>query len=122
MNCAVCGVDLVLADRHRVEIDHYPTCRGAWLDRGRLALARRRDLLANAGEQRCLGSPAHATALECQALEQLRQVITLRGEARPRAAVLPGRSAAPWRALLTYDQDELGETVEEGRPDGGESG
>lgn len=36
MNCPVCGVDLALADRHAVELDYCPTCRGAWLDCGEL--------------------------------------------------------------------------------------
>lgn len=36
MNCPTCKVDLVMADRHGVEIDYCPTCRGVWLDRGEL--------------------------------------------------------------------------------------
>ena len=36
MNCPVCKVDLVMTDRHGVEIDYCPTCRGVWLDRGEL--------------------------------------------------------------------------------------
>lgn len=36
MNCPVCGVDPAMADRHGVEIDYCPTCRGAWLDCGEL--------------------------------------------------------------------------------------
>lgn len=37
MKCPVCAnVDLLLAERHGVEIDYCPTCRGVWLDRGEL--------------------------------------------------------------------------------------
>jgi Zn-finger nucleic acid-binding protein len=31
-----CGVELRLAERHGVEIDYCPQCRGVWLDRGEL--------------------------------------------------------------------------------------
>ncbi len=35
MKFPVCeNVELVLADCESVEIDHCPTCRGVWLDRG----------------------------------------------------------------------------------------
>lgn len=37
MLCPACkDVNLVMADRSGVEIDHCPTCRGVWLDRGEL--------------------------------------------------------------------------------------
>ncbi len=36
MNCPVCSVPLVMADRQGVEIDYCPKCRGVWLDRGEL--------------------------------------------------------------------------------------
>ena len=37
MKFPICeNVELVLADRESVEIDHCPTCRGVWLDRGEL--------------------------------------------------------------------------------------
>ncbi|OJX79936.1 zf-TFIIB domain-containing protein [Magnetospirillum sp. 64-120] len=34
--CPHCRVDLVMAERHGVEIDYCPKCRGIWLDRGEL--------------------------------------------------------------------------------------
>ncbi|HYD52697.1 MAG TPA: zf-TFIIB domain-containing protein [Gemmatimonadaceae bacterium] len=34
--CPVCRVDLVMSERHGVEIDYCPKCRGVWLDRGEL--------------------------------------------------------------------------------------
>ncbi len=34
--CPSCKVDLVMSDRHGVEIDYCPKCRGVWLDRGEL--------------------------------------------------------------------------------------
>lgn len=37
MKCPVCNnVDLLMAERHGVEIDYCPSCRGVWLDRGEL--------------------------------------------------------------------------------------
>ena len=36
MDCPVCKVTLVLADRQGIEIDYCPQCRGVWLDRGEL--------------------------------------------------------------------------------------
>jgi Zn-finger nucleic acid-binding protein len=36
MKCPVCEVDLNLAERHGIEIDYCPKCRGVWLDRGEL--------------------------------------------------------------------------------------
>lgn len=34
--CPHCRVDLVMSERHGVEIDYCPKCRGIWLDRGEL--------------------------------------------------------------------------------------
>jgi uncharacterized protein len=34
--CPTCMVDLRIAKRQDVEIDHCPKCRGVWLDRGEL--------------------------------------------------------------------------------------
>ena len=34
--CPACRVDLVMSERHGVEIDYCPQCRGVWLDRGEL--------------------------------------------------------------------------------------
>jgi uncharacterized protein len=36
MQCPVDGTDLAMAERHGVEIDYCPKCRGIWLDRGEL--------------------------------------------------------------------------------------
>jgi hypothetical protein len=36
MKCPVCDVELRMTDRHGVEIDYCPQCRGVWLDRGEL--------------------------------------------------------------------------------------
>lgn len=36
MMCPACQVPLVMAERHGVEIDACPRCRGVWLDRGEL--------------------------------------------------------------------------------------
>ena len=34
--CPSCRVSLVMSERHGVEIDYCPQCRGVWLDRGEL--------------------------------------------------------------------------------------
>ena len=37
MKCPVCkDVTLLMAEKHDVEIDYCPECRGIWLDRGEL--------------------------------------------------------------------------------------
>jgi hypothetical protein len=36
MQCPACQIDLQMAERHGVEIDYCPKCRGVWLDRGEL--------------------------------------------------------------------------------------
>ncbi len=42
MQCPVDGNTLLLAERHGVEIDYCPNCRGVWLDRGELEKVLRR--------------------------------------------------------------------------------
>ena len=36
MNCPTDNTTLQLAERHGIEIDYCPACRGVWLDRGEL--------------------------------------------------------------------------------------
>ena len=36
MKCPIDGTELLMAERHGVEIDYCPECRGVWLDRGEL--------------------------------------------------------------------------------------
>ncbi len=36
MKCPIDQTDLVMSDRHGIEIDYCPKCRGVWLDRGEL--------------------------------------------------------------------------------------
>lgn len=36
MKCPVDGATLAMSDRHGIEIDYCPECRGVWLDRGEL--------------------------------------------------------------------------------------
>ena len=37
MRCPICpDIQLVIASREGIEIDHCPQCRGVWLDRGEL--------------------------------------------------------------------------------------
>ncbi|WP_026309453.1 zf-TFIIB domain-containing protein [Niabella aurantiaca] len=36
MKCPNCNETLLMTERHRVEIDYCPGCRGVWLDKGEL--------------------------------------------------------------------------------------
>ena len=36
MDCPVDGTTLLMSERHGVEVDYCPQCRGVWLDRGEL--------------------------------------------------------------------------------------
>lgn len=37
MKCPICtDMHLIMSDRHGIEIDYCPQCRGVWLDRGEL--------------------------------------------------------------------------------------
>ena len=36
MNCPICNVTLLLAEKQGVDIDYCPQCRGIWLDKGKL--------------------------------------------------------------------------------------
>lgn len=36
MKCPNCNEILLMTDRHQVEIDYCPNCRGVWLDKGEL--------------------------------------------------------------------------------------
>ncbi|MBD1434968.1 zf-TFIIB domain-containing protein [Sphingobacterium sp. DN00404] len=36
MTCPNCNETLLMTERHNVEIDYCPKCRGVWLDRGEL--------------------------------------------------------------------------------------
>lgn len=35
-DCPRCGTTLTMSERHGIEIDYCPQCRGVWLDRGEL--------------------------------------------------------------------------------------
>lgn len=57
MNCPSCPeTTLVMTDRHGVEIDYCPACRGIWLDRGEL------DKLLDRAATAASPSPAAAVA------------------------------------------------------------
>jgi Zn-finger nucleic acid-binding protein len=36
MKCPIDNAELVMSERHGIEIDYCPQCRGVWLDRGEL--------------------------------------------------------------------------------------
>jgi uncharacterized protein len=57
MNCPVCNVALVMADRQGIEIDYCPKCRGVWLDRGELDKIIERSSMAATAEHREYNQP-----------------------------------------------------------------
>ena len=50
MKCPVDGTQLVMSERHGIEIDYCPQCRGVWLDRGELDKIIERSLDLRTGE------------------------------------------------------------------------
>jgi uncharacterized protein len=44
MKCPNCSTTLLMSDKHGVEIDYCPSCRGIWLDRGELEKIIEREL------------------------------------------------------------------------------
>jgi Zn-finger nucleic acid-binding protein len=57
MQCPGCQVDLQIAERHFIEIDYCPKCRGVWLDRGELDKIIERAAAAN-DQARAVPRPA----------------------------------------------------------------
>lgn len=53
MKCPNCNETLLITERHKVEIDYCPSCRGVWLDRGEL------DKLLQFAEANTAGSPTY---------------------------------------------------------------
>ncbi len=49
MDCPIDGTVLKMAERHGVEIDYCPECRGTWLDRGELDRIIEREIQAESG-------------------------------------------------------------------------
>lgn len=67
MDCPICeNVQLVMSERHGIEIDYCPTCRGVWLDRGELDKIIERATSVGA-------SPAPAPAAERRPTEDARR-------------------------------------------------
>ena len=56
MKCPNCSETLLMTERHQVEIDYCPNCRGVWLDRGELD-----KLLEFAGGQKSIAEPRYDT-------------------------------------------------------------
>lgn len=54
MKCPNCNETLLITERHQVEIDYCPSCRGVWLDKGELD-----KLLAFAAEQNDRTEPSY---------------------------------------------------------------
>jgi hypothetical protein len=49
MKCPVDNETLVMSERHGIEIDYCPKCRGVWLDRGELDKIIERSMAAEPG-------------------------------------------------------------------------
>lgn len=67
MLCAICRVDLVLADRQGVETDYCPQCRGIWLDRGKLD-----KIIEKNAAYEAAGRPTPASAASYEQSRQLK--------------------------------------------------
>lgn len=59
MKCPVDNVELVMSERHGIEIDYCPTCRGVWLDRGELDKIIERAALQEAPRQQAAPPPRY---------------------------------------------------------------
>lgn len=60
MYCPICKtVNLVMSERHGIEIDYCPQCRGIWLDRGELDKIIDRSLSASSGQRTENIPPSH---------------------------------------------------------------
>jgi len=53
MKCPVDDTELAMAERHGIEVDYCPKCRGVWLDRGELD-----KIIERAGEPQAQEAPA----------------------------------------------------------------
>jgi Zn-finger nucleic acid-binding protein len=67
MRCPVDGETLVMSDRHGVEIDYCPKCRGVWLDRGELDKIIERAAVAEAPVPLREPAPARAAQVYAEA-------------------------------------------------------
>lgn len=65
MKCPNCSETLLIAERHQVEIDYCPSCRGVWLDKGELD-----KLLTFAAEQNSRPEPRYEDRKENFSYEQ----------------------------------------------------
>ncbi len=36
MQCPKCSAQMEIMERYKVDVDYYPSCNGAWLDRGEI--------------------------------------------------------------------------------------
>lgn len=107
MKCPIDNAQLVMTERHGVEIDYCPTCRGVWLDRGELdKIIDRADQPAAAPV--ALAEPARAAAPAATA------------QPAPRAArgdPAPHRDAPPPGEPRRYrDDDDDDDDRRQGRP------
>jgi hypothetical protein len=57
MVCPLDGTQLVMSERHGIEIDYCPACRGVWLDRGELDKIIERSATGNAPAHQSYGAP-----------------------------------------------------------------
>ncbi|MNL33188.1 hypothetical protein D3C87_1550830 [compost metagenome] len=54
MKCPNCNETLLMTERHQVEIDYCPICRGVWLDKGELD-----KLISYAADQNKVSAPVY---------------------------------------------------------------
>jgi len=59
VKCPIDNVDLIMSERHGIEIDYCPTCRGVWLDRGELDKIIERAALQTSPQPQQASPPRH---------------------------------------------------------------
>ena len=83
MQCPVDGATLSRSTRSGVEIDHCPTCRGVWLDRGELDKILAREQAGGFGEEAAAPPDAPAEAPRRDAGDDARGAASAAGQAPP---------------------------------------
>jgi Zn-finger nucleic acid-binding protein len=93
MKCPICtDSTLVMADRHGIEIDYCPTCRGVWLDRGEL------DKIIERAAGSAAVAPAPAAAPQAVAPAPAPSPMAPSAPSDPRWQPAPPPASRPWES------------------------
>lgn len=76
MKCPVCkDTTLLMAEKHGIEIDYCPECRGIWLDRGELD-----KIIERASDQKTSSSHSHVKSTKKKKSFGLTDILEMFGE------------------------------------------